>query len=162
MWNSARRAENIRTTLRASLPAAHLMSVLAIRQCCECTANRSLYTEKYESCGLISPQPGHRVDFSRTFALRYGRCCFSQRIHTAANGSIAHEIECRTVELLTLTTGRGRPSPKTNEDKALRGSSCKARAGVSSSGDRHRPRHVSKRLHARENASISGSAEHGS
>jgi hypothetical protein len=137
MWDSARRTENRHSDHVARItPRGASDERRAIRQCRECTQ-------------------------AAAFLLR---CCFSQRIRTATNGSIAHEIECRTVQLLTLTTGRGRPSPKTrrDEDKALRGSSCKARAGVSSSGDRHRPSHASKRLHARGNASISGSAEHGS
>ena len=40
--------------------------------------------------------------------------CFSQRIHTATNGSIAHGIKGRTDQLLALATRRGRPSPKTS------------------------------------------------
>jgi len=55
-----------------------------------------------------------------------------------------------------------RPRPRRDADKAQHGSSGKARAGVSSSGDRPRSSHVNKRRHARGDACVSGSAKHGS
>jgi hypothetical protein len=93
MWNSARRTENRHSDHVARItPRGASDERRAIRQCRECTQ-------------------------AAAFLLR---CCFSQRIRTATNGSIAHEIECRTVQLLILTTGRGRPSPKTPARRGLK------------------------------------------